>query len=91
MSSALTYSSLTLQNPADVIRADTRDTRRLMNPLAGITALHRNAPGYRYSSPHGDGVLSVFKGSRFVLLTTHCSLLTKKVYFCTVFFVENEK
>ena len=63
------------QNPADVIRVDTCDTRRLKNPLARIMSMRRNALGYRYSSPHGDGVLSVFKGSRFVP-TANYSLLT---------------
>ena len=49
-----TYCPPPPQNPADVIRADTCDPRRLMNPLAGITALHRNTIGYRHSSPDGD-------------------------------------
>ena len=30
-------------------------TYRLMNPLTGIWAPHRNALGYRYASPSGDG------------------------------------
>ena len=47
-----------------------------MNPLAGITAMHRNALGYRHSSPNGDGVLSVFKESRSVHPTANSSLLT---------------
>lgn len=66
------------QNPSDVIRADTCDTRRLKNPLAGIMSTHRNALGYRYSSPRGDGVL--FRITRnpsgLPLLSVHCSLLT---------------
>ena len=52
-----TYCPPPPQNPADVIRADTCDPRRLMNPLAGITALHRNTIGYRHSSPNGDSLL----------------------------------
>ena len=66
------------QASAEIIRADTCDTRRWMNPLAGIMSTHRNALGHRYSSPHGDGVLSVFKGSMSGLSqpTTNYSLLT---------------
>ena len=65
MPATLTYNPPPPQNPADVIRADTCDTRRWMNPLAGIMSMRRNTLGYRHASPHGGGVLSVFKGSRF--------------------------
>ena len=75
MPSALTYNPPFQQNPAKVFRADTRDTRRLMNPL-GIRSPHRNTLGYRYSSPCGDGILSVFKGSRSAHPTANSSLLT---------------
>ena len=46
--------------PADPLRGDpcdSRDPRKPMNPLAGITALHRNTIGYRHSSPNGDSLL----------------------------------
>ena len=41
----------------EIIRADTRDTRRWMvNPLTGITPAHRTSLGYRYVSPNGDNI-----------------------------------
>jgi len=40
--------------PADPLRGDPRDTRRPMNPLAGIRATHRITHGYREASPDGD-------------------------------------
>ena len=48
-----------------------------VNPLAGITALHHNTLGHRYSSPNGDGVLFGITGSPsgFPHLSVHCSLL----------------
>ena len=78
MSFTPTYSTPFLQNHADVIRADTRDMRRLVNPLAGIMSTHRNALGYRHSSPHGDSLLFGITGSPSDLprLSVHCSLLT---------------
>ncbi len=45
----------------DILREDTRDPRRPMNPLAGIRATHRITHGYREASPYGDGVLFVLE------------------------------
>ncbi|MBR4647125.1 MAG: RHS repeat-associated core domain-containing protein [Bacteroidales bacterium] len=49
-----------------------------MNPHLGIQNLHRNALGYRYSSPNGDNLLFGITGNPSDLphLSVHCSLLT---------------
>ena len=62
----------------DILREDTRNPRRPMNPHLGIQNLHRNALGYRYSSPNGDNLLFGITGNPSDLshLTVHCSLLT---------------
>ena len=49
--------------------------RRMMNPLPGICHAHRTVSGYRYASPHGDGLPVRAKGSPSVTPTiVHCSL-----------------
>jgi len=48
------YCSQTAQIFADMIRVDTCDTRRFMNPLLGISPAHTTAPGYCHASPDGD-------------------------------------
>ena len=62
----------------DILREDTRNPRRPMNPHLGIQNLHRNALGYRYSSPNGDNLLFGITGNPSDLphLSVHCSLLT---------------
>ena len=62
----------------DILREDTRNPRRPMNPLAGIRATHRTIYGYREASPDGDGVLLVLDGSCSVHShpTANYSLLT---------------
>ena len=48
------------QPPADLIRVDTYDTRRFMNPLPGIWDEPATVPGYCHASPKGeinDGIL----------------------------------
>ena len=77
MSSALTYIPPSQQNPADIIRADTCDTRRHlpMPPLKGLRGTRTVTLFYRALSPDGDGVLSIYMGSRFVP-TANYSLLT---------------
>lgn len=49
------------QNPADVIRADTRDTRRHLPvpPLKGLREPRAASVSYRALSPHGDGLFMI--------------------------------
>ena len=76
-----TYSPPTSQNPMEILRADTRDTRRPMNPLTGICPTHRTPRGYRHASPHGDrlrlGIAERHSDvpqstAHYSLLTAHC-------------------
>ena len=57
MSSALTYIPPSQQNPADIIRADTCDTRRHLPvpPLKGLRGTRTVTLFYRALSPDGDG------------------------------------
>ena len=78
MLATATYNPLTSQNPTEVLRADTRDTRRSMNPLTGICSTHRIFRGYRHASPHGDRLRLGIAGrhSDVPQSTAHYSLLS---------------
>ena len=53
---------------AALIRADTCDTRRCMNPLTGIWPACATVPGYRYASPNGEGYPAAILHSTFFIL-----------------------
>jgi len=53
-----------------LIRVDTRDTRRCMNPLTGIWPACATVPGYRYASPHGEGCPATIV--HYSLYIVHC-------------------
>ena len=66
----------------EIIRADTRDTRRWMvNPLTGITPAHRTSLGYyRYVSPNGDNIWDrIYTGAFGPKPTANYSLLSMTV------------
>ena len=42
--------------PADIIRGDSCDTWRSMNPLTGICSACTTVPGYIYASPNGEKI-----------------------------------
>ncbi len=54
--------------PADIIREDTCDTRRCMNPLTGIWPACATVLGYRYASPNGEGYPAAILHSTFFIL-----------------------
>ena len=85
MPATLTYSPPTSQNPMEILRADTRDTRRPMNPLTGICPTHRTPRGYRHASPHGAGLPSGIEGRRSDAArpTANYSLLTANSSFAS--------
>jgi len=74
------------QFPADIIREDTCDTRRPMNPLTGICPTHRTPRGYRHASPNGDRLPSGIEGchSDVPQPTANYSLLTDNSSFAFV-------
>ena len=55
MSSIPRYNPSPQQSPARIIRVDTRDMRRFMNPHLGIWDEPATVPGYWHVSPNGDG------------------------------------
>ena len=57
------------QTTADIIRVDTCDTRRFMNPLTGIWPMCATIPGYRYASPTGEDTLTILHSTFYIL---HC-------------------
>jgi len=65
MPTILTYRPQHPHIPADIIRGDTCDTWRSMNPLTGICSACTTVPGYIYASPNGEGNTRPF---------VHCSL-----------------
>ena len=86
MPATLTHSPLIPQNPAEVLRADTRDTRKwMMNPLPGICPTHRTPRGYRHASPHGDRLRLGIEGYHFDAPrpTANYSLLTANSSFAS--------
>ena len=66
--------------PATLIRADTRDPRRSMNPLTGIWPACATVPGYRYVSPNGE--------RHHPAAIVHCSLY---IVHCSYTFSAKEK
>ena len=64
---------------AALIRADTCDPRRSMNPLTGIWPACATVPGYRYASPDGEGCPAT---------NVHCSLY---IVHCSFTFSAKER
>ncbi len=82
MFSSITYSPLTLQNPANFLRADTCDTQRYVaaphpSPLKGLPGTRATDVSYRALAPGGAGICyRICTGTSESRPTANYSLLT---------------
>ncbi len=76
MPATIKYCSQTSQISAALIRVDTCDTRRFMNPHPGIWDEPANVPGYCHASPNGENNDGSRPTANYSLLTANSLTFT---------------